>query len=289
MQSLIQSIKDAEAKKIAIGHFNISTVDALWGIFHGAKKLNMPIIIGVSEGERDFIGVKQTVALVKSIREEYSYPIYLNADHTYSLERIREVVEAGFDSVIFDGAKLNKEENLAKTKEAVEYVKSVNPEILVEAEIGYIGSSSKMLDEIPEGATADPSTMPTGAEAKNFVLQTGVDLISPAVGNIHGMLKHAQNPELNIQRIREIHQSAGVPLVLHGGSGISDQNFTEAIQAGISVIHINTEIRKAWRDATETSLAQNPDEVSPYKILQPAMDAVEQVVEQRLKLFSGME
>ena len=288
MQPLLQIIHETESNKIAIGHFNISTIDALWGIFHAAKKLDLPVVIGVSEGERDFVGIRQTVALVKSIREQYSYPIYLNADHTYSLERIKEVVEAGFDSVIFDGASLSKEENLTKTKEVVEYVKSINPEILVEAEIGYIGSSSKMLDEIPEGATASQDMMPTGEEVRIFVEKTGVDLLSPAVGNIHGMLKNSPNPELNIQRIQEIHDSAGVPLVLHGGSGISDQNFRDAIQAGISMIHINTEIRKAWRDATEKMLTDNHDEVAPYKILQPAMEAVEQVVEQRLKLFGGM-
>jgi len=103
----------------------------------------VPVIIGVSEGERDFVGVKQAVALVKSLREEYNYPIFLNADHTYSVERIKEVVDAGYDAVIFDGTKLSFEENIAETKKAVEYARSVNPEIIVEGEIGYIGSSSK--------------------------------------------------------------------------------------------------------------------------------------------------
>lgn len=287
MKSLIEVIQESETKKVAIGHFNISTIDALWGIFEAAKSLDVPVVIGVSEGERDFIGVIQTVALVTSIRDKYSYPIFVNADHTYSIERVKEAVEAGFDSVIIDGAKLPIEENTKLTKQAVELTKSLNWRVLVEAEVGYIGSSSKMLDEVPEDVMK--AAMPSGQDVKQFVEATGVDLISPAVGNVHGMVKNAKNPELHIDKIKEIRQEGGVPLVLHGGSGISDENFKEAIDAGISMIHINTEIRKAWRDATDTFLQENPDEVAPYKILKPAKEAVKQVVANRLKLYNGLE
>ena len=103
MKTLREYIADAESKKVAIGHFNISDSVALWAVFKGAKTLDLPVIIGASEGERDFIGVRQIAALVKSIREEYNYPIFLNADHTYSFERVKEAVDDGFDAVIFDG------------------------------------------------------------------------------------------------------------------------------------------------------------------------------------------
>jgi len=286
MKSLIEVIHQAQSSRVAIGHFNISNIEGFWGIFNAAKALNLPIVIGVSEGERDFVGVRQTVALVKSIRDQLDYPIYANADHTYSIERVQEAVEAGFDSVIIDGAKLPMEENIALTKQAVQVSKQINPQVLIEAEVGYIGTSSKMLDEVPEGVTAD--SMPTGQEVRDFVTVTGADLISPAVGNIHGMLKNASNPELHIDRISQIHQTAGVPLVLHGGSGIKDDNFKEAIKAGISMIHINTEIRKAWRDAAAKSFADNPEEVAPYKLMKSSVDAVQQVVTNRLKLFNQM-
>lgn len=284
MNSLYEAIQYADENKIALGHFNISTVEALWAIYDAAKSLDQPIVIGVSEGERDFIGVEQTVALVKSIRDKYKYPIFLNADHTYSIERVKEAVEAGFDSVIIDGAKLSMEENIKLTKEAVELTKSINWKVLVEAELGYIGSSSKLLDEVPEDVMK--AAMPSGADARKFVQETGVDLLSPAVGNVHGMVKNAANPELHIDKIKEIRQEGGVPLVLHGGSGISDDNFTQAIGAGISMIHINTEIRKAWREATDSFLRDNPDEVAPYKILKPAKEAIQQVVTDRLKLYT---
>jgi len=108
------------------------------------------------------------------------------------------------------------------------------------------------------------------------------------VGNIHGMLKHVKNPELNIGRIRQMREAAGVPLVLHGGSGISDENFKEAIAAGISTIHINTEIRRAYREGVERGLAENPDEIAPYRFMKPAVEAVQEVVLRRLQLFNNL-
>ena len=188
MKTLKETIKEAEKNGIAVGHFNISNIEGLHAVFNVAKKLNLPVIIGVSEGERDFIGVKQVVVLVKSLREENDYPIFLNADHTYSFEKVKEAVDAGFDSVIFDGAKLSMEENIRITKQCVEYAQKINPEILVEAELGFIGSSSKILDKIPEEVNLDKDSLTKPEEAKKFVKQTRINLFAPAVGNIHGML-----------------------------------------------------------------------------------------------------
>ncbi len=284
--NLRQVLKEAREGKRAVGHFNIANLEVLNGIFNAAKKLNLPVVIGVSEGERDFIGIKQAVALVKSLREEFDYPIFINADHTYSLERVKEAIDAGFDSVIFDGAKLPMEENIKITKECVDYARSVNPDALIEAELGYIGQSSKLLDEVPEGVSMNQLTTPE--DAKRFVEETGVDLFSPSVGNIHGMLKNVSNPNLNIDRIKEIKESVGVPLVLHGGSGITDDNFREAVEAGISLIHISTELRVAYKEAIKKSLEENPDEVAPYRIMKPVVFAVEEKVNQRLRLFNGI-
>ena len=204
MKTLKEYVLDAQEKKIAIGHFNISNIEGLWGVFHAAQALNVPVIIGVSEGERDFIGVHQVAALVKSIREQYNYPIFLNADHTYSFDRVKEVVDAGFDSVIFDGAQLSLEENITIAKKCVEYARSVNPNMLVEGELGYIGTSSKVLDSIPDGVNLDASQLTHPDVAKQFVDETGVDMLAPAVGNIHGMLRGGVDPKLNIERVAEI-------------------------------------------------------------------------------------
>ncbi len=287
MKKYIDYIKEAEEKGVAIGHFNISNIEGLWGIFNSARERDLPVIIGVSEGERDFIGVKQVAVLVKSIREEYDYPIFLNADHTYSFERVKEVVDAGYDSVIIDGANLPIEENIEMTKKSVEYARSVNPEILIEAEIGYIGSSSKMLDELPEGVAVTEELVTKPNEAKEFVQKTGIDLLAPAVGTVHGMMKEGLNPKLHIERIKEIRDACGVPLVLHGGSGSSDSDVGEAIKAGISIVHVSTELRIAYKNALKKTLENNPNELSPYKYMDFPMQEIERVSREKLNLFNS--
>lgn len=286
MKSLREYISEAEQKKIAIGHFNISNSEGFWAIVGTAKKLNLPVIIGVSEGERDFIGVKQVKALVDTVKAD-GLPVFLNADHTYSTERIKEVVDAGFDAVIIDEAEKSFEENLKTTKESVDYAKSKNPEILVEGELGFIGKSSKLLDKLPEGADVAGDNLTKPEEAKNFVEKTGLDLFAPAVGNIHGMVRGG-NPKLDIGRIKAIREAAGVPLVLHGGSGITDEEFKQAIAAGISIIHINTELRLAYKQGLQKSIMENPEEIAPYKYLRPARDAMQAVAEKRLALFANI-
>lgn len=285
MKTLREYIKEAEENKVAIGHFNISNLEALHGIYNAAKKLNLPVIIGLSEGEEDFVGINEAVALIQKIREVHNYPIFLNADHHSSFEKVKNSIDAGFDAVIIDGVKLSYEENVKLTKQCVEYAKEINKktdrDILVEAELGYIGSGSDIKEMIPEGVGLLTST----TEAKKFVEDTGVDLLAPSVGSIHGLVKSG-NPHINESRIKEIKKATNIPLVLHGGSGLRDEDFTNAIEAGISIVHINTEIRIAWKEAVEDFIKNNKDEINPSKILKGAMEAIEKIVEKRLKLFN---
>jgi len=289
IKTLREYINEAEIRGVAIGHFNVSNIEALHGIYNAAKKLNVPVIIGVSEGEEEFIGRDEIATLVKMIRERDNYPIFLNADHHYSFESVKDAINAGYDAAIIDAVKLPLEENIRLTQKCVEYARMVKPngnrDVLVEAEIGFIGQSSKLLDHVPEGVSEDTMTKPE--DAKSFVEMTGIDLLAPSVGNVHGMVKGG-NPRLDINRIKEIRKACGIPLVLHGGSGITDADFTEAIKAGISLIHINTEIRVAYKKALEKYLEENPNEVAPYKILKSAEEAIEQVVYNRLKLFNHL-
>jgi len=287
MKTLRETIGWAKENKIAVGHFNISTLDQLSGIFQAARALTAPVIIGVSEGERDFIGIHQSVALIRSLREQYDYPIFLNADHTYSVERCKEAVDAGFDSVIFDGAKLSMEENIKATRAVVEYARASGRDMLVEGELGYIGSSSEVRDALPAGAALAEGELTTVADAQRFVAETGIDLFSPAIGSVHGMLRSMPDPDLNIGRLAEIAAAVKTPLVLHGASGLRDENVAEAIRSGISLVHISTELRVAWRNAVKLSLQQQEDEVAPYKILRPAVTEVEKVAEKKLALFNA--
>lgn len=289
MLSFKEYILQAVANHSAIGHFNISTLDGVWAVVDTAKDLGVPVIIGVSEAERDYVGVSEIVAVIRTIRESRKQPVFLNADHTYSLERVKEVIDAGFDSVIFDGAKLSLEENIKITKQCVEYARQVEQKtgrsVLVEGEIGFIGSSSKVLDVIPEGVAVGESMMTKVGEASQFVKETGVDLLAPAVGNIHGLVRGG-DPDLNIGRIKEIGESSGVPLVLHGASGNTPDDIKSSIKAGVAIVHVNTELRLAYRNGLVKALSENPDEIAPYKYLKPAKIAMQKVVEDKLRLLS---
>lgn len=285
MYTLKNVIEEARQGQYALGHFNISDSEQLRAVFSAAQELQAPVVIGVSEGERDFIGVRQIVALVKSLRDEHNYPIFLNADHSYSFERVKEAIDAGFDAVIFDGNKVTPEENISITKQCVAYARSVNPEIVVEAELGNIGMSSKLLDEIPEGVEITDDKLTKPEELRAFVEATGVDLVAPAVGNLHGMLVSGEEPKLNLGRIKELAEVSTAPLVLHGGSGSTDDDFRGAIAAGIRIVHINTEIRLAYRRGIEAGLSADAKEVAPYRFMQKGVDAVKDTVLERLRLF----
>ncbi len=286
MHALRDVLQRTQTNGIAIGHFNISDFVQLKAVFSSAQKLDVPVMVGASEGEREFIGVRQIAALVRSLREEYDFPIFLNADHTHSLEGALEAARAGFDAIVFDRSSLPFEENVRQTKEAVDALKAINPAILVEGEIGDIGTGSEIHEEAPHL----PNQLSSPVEAKQFVDSTGVDVLAPAVGNMHGMLQSMVQGDtkkrLDIPRIAQIKSAAQVPLTLHGGSGTDDEDLQKAIAAGINIIHINTELRVAWRRGLEEGLAKQPHQVVPYKILPFAVEAVKQVVTSRLQLFN---
>jgi fructose-bisphosphate aldolase, class II len=287
MKTLREVLQEADSKAVAIGHFNISDLVALKASFDSAAELQVPVIVGTSEGEREFMGVHQAAALVKSLRDEFDFPIYLNADHTHSLKSAIEAAKAGYDWIVFDISTLPFDENIRQTKSAVEQLKSINPNILIEGEIGDIGSGSEIHD------LSANATLTTPAEAKQFVSETRVDTLAPAVGNHHGMSKAIAAGEarkhLNIDRIREIKAATNTFLTLHGASGTDDGDLQKAIAAGITVVHINTEIRLAWRRGFDKAFAQQPTEIVPYKILPNVVNTMKETVKARLQLFSASQ
>jgi len=287
LQTLKDALQQAQKTRMALGHFNVADLVLLKAVFQAARDLNTPVLVGASEGEREFAGTRQLAALVASLREEFDFPIFLNADHTHSLAKAMEAVKAGFDAVVFDLSSLPIEENARQTRAAVEALKSINPAVLVEGEIGNIGTGS----EIHEDALSPPQPLTTAAEAREFVAETRVDILAPAVGNSHGMRRSMvtgqEKKHLDIERIREIKAATGLPLTLHGGSGTLDEDFRRAICAGITVVHINTELRVAWRRGLEAGLDAQKEQVVPYKILPSVVQAVQQVASSRLQLFTN--
>jgi fructose-bisphosphate aldolase class II len=289
MPELRTILQDAQKNGVAVGHFNIADFLMLKAIFESAYALTVPVIIGVSEGERKFVGVHQTSALVRSLREEFDFPIFLNADHTHSLDSAVEAAKAGYDAIVFDLSALPIDENIRQTQAAIKKLKAINPAILIEGEIGDIGTGSQIHDAAPDLSKG----LTTPEDAKRYVEEAGVDILAPAVGNMHGMLQSMvqgkTRKRLDLNRIAQIKAATQALITLHGASGTDDEDLRKAIAAGINIVHINTEIRVAWRRGLEESLKTQPQEVVPYKILPGVVDSIRRVATSRLKLFNKLD
>lgn len=266
-------------------HFNISTLEQLKAIVNVGIRLSAPLHIGTSEGEAGYIGLRQSVALIRAVREETGFPVFLNADHFKSVEMAKKAIDAGYDSVNIDLSEKSYKENFDGTKEVVMYAKRKNPSISVEGELGYLRGSSKLQKEIIE---IRPEDMVDVAEAEKYVAETGIDRLAPAIGNIHGIA--ANKPNLDFERIHSLREKlpARVAIVLHGGSGIADDDIKKAISLGTNNVHINTEIRVAYAQALRAALAKNPEETTPYKIFSPVIVAMEKIIEDKVRLFGAV-
>lgn len=288
MNSLRKILERAQNDGVAVGHFNIADFVMLKAVFGAAQEIKVPVMVGASEGERKFLGVHQISAIVRSLREEFDFPIFLNADHTHSLAGAVEAAKAGFDSIVFDLSALPLDENARQTKDAVEILKGINPSILIEGEIGDIGTGSEIHDAAPDLSKG----LTTPEEAKQYVDATGIDILAPAVGNMHGMLhsmvQGKMKKRLDLTRIAQIKSVTGILLTLHGASGTDDEDLRKAIAAGINIVHINTELRVAWRRGLEEGLSKQPQEVVPYKILPAVVEEVKRTATSRLKLFNQL-
>lgn len=284
MQALRDAIADYQQRRQALGHFNISDSNQLHAIALAVQQTGLPAIVGLSEGEREYFDLARARAVIDSYQKEGT-PLWLNADHTYSFAKAKAAIDAGVDSIVVDGAKMPLAENIGLVDQVVQYARGSGRDVVVEGELGYIGTSSKQLDSLPEGVTEDNLT--TVEDALAFVRGTKVDCFAPAVGNVHGMLKNAAEPRLHPDRVKAIAGAVGLPLVLHGASGNTPGDIRACIEAGVAIVHINTEFRVAYRDGLKESLANNPDEVAPYKFLAPVEEKLEAFIAAKLRLFAG--
>ena len=285
MTSIRSMLERARIAHRGVGHFNISDSNQLKAIANAARETGLPVVVGLSEGEREFLPLAQVRGMIDCYRAE-GLQMFLNADHTYSFDKARDAIDAGVDSIVVDGAKLSYAENVKLVSLVVIYARGSGSDVVVEGELGYIGQSSQVIDRLPEGAAVTEAMMTKPEELHRFAIETGVDAMAPAVGNVHGIVSSGQ-PKLSIERIKALVAESPVPLVLHGGSGSSDEEFREAVAAGIAMIHINTELRLTYRHGIERGLASMPHEAAPYKFLAPAVEDMSAYVAQKLRLFSG--
>lgn len=285
MSTLRQILTRAHKEKWAVPHFNVSDYEQFRGVCEAAAALRAPIMLGTSEGERKFIGLRQAVALVRAFREEFRIPIFLNADHTKSVAAAKKAVNAGYDSIHIDLSRESWAKNVAGTREIVRYARKKNHTISVEGELGYIVTESSKIYK--KKIVVDPSTFTKPDEAKRFVRETGVDRFAPAVGNLHGIA--ANRPRLDFKLINKLRVTipAHVALVLHGGSGNTPQAFKKATKAGINNIHISTELRIAYAQGLRTAQKTLRSELAPYKLAAPVVEAVRKKTEYFIKLFGA--
>jgi len=283
MKNLKFYLDKAQKEGFAIPQFNFSDFTQVKAIVAVAEKMKSPIILGNSEGESKFFGLKEAVAIRNVLRKKTGLPIFLNLDHGKSFEYAKEAINAGYDMVHFDGSKLPLEENIKLTKQVAKY--AFWKFCLVEGEVGKIGTdASKVYTEKLEIKESD---LTNPEDAKKFVGATDVDLLAVGIGNFHGVQSFGLNPNLRINALRNIKNAVGdTGLVLHGGSGTPEEDIKEAIKLGIVKININTELRLAFANGLRQALT-TIDEIVPYKFLVEAQKEVEKIVELKINLFGS--
>lgn len=273
----------AEKQGWAIGQFNFSAYTQLVAIVEAAKELKSPVILGTSEGESKFFGLKQAVAVKKAFQEETGLPLFLNLDHGKSFKYVKEAIDAGYDMVHFDGSKLPLKENIKITQKVVKYAKKKG--VLVEGELGImITDSSKVYFKKLKTEEKD---LTNPVESAKYIDKTKVDLLAISIGTFHGIEASGINPHLKLDRLKEIKKKTGkIPLVLHGGSGTPENDVKKSIKLGITKININTELRLAYSGNLRRALG-DADKTTPYKYLPEVGGSVQRVVEKKIKLFGS--
>ena len=276
-------LQKAREGKYAVGQFNINNLEWTKAILLTAQENNSPVILGVSEGAGKYMGgYKTVVRMVNGLIEELNItvPVAVHLDHG-SYDGAKKVIEAGFSSVMFDGSHYSIEENVAKTKEIIEIANAKG--ISVEAEVGSIGGEEDGV--VGSGEVADPN------ECK-LIADLGVDMLAAGIGNIHG--KYPANwTGLNFEALAAINDAtAGMPLVLHGGTGIPADMIQKAISLGVSKINVNTECQLAFAEATRKYIEAGKDlegkGFDPRKLLAPGFEAIKQTVKEKMELFGSI-
>lgn len=279
-------MKRAREEHFAVGAFNVDNQETLIAICRAAQKLNSPVLVEVSQGEVDAIGLENMRCMVDNYKEEMGVEMFINLDHSPSVENAKKGIDAGFEFIHIDVSQANHdatdEEIIAATKEVVEYAKRTGA--LVESEPHYFGGSSNVhneeinYDEIKK-------TFSNPERAKAFVEATGIDTFAAAIGNLHG--KYPVPKELDLDLLRKIREAIPCNISLHGGSGTPLHFFEEAAKIGVSKVNINSDMRYAFRTTLEKVLAENTKEFAIPKIIKPVIDAVQLVVEEKIHAFGS--
>ncbi|MGM9874114.1 MAG: class II fructose-1,6-bisphosphate aldolase [Bacilli bacterium] len=275
--SMKEMLLKAKEGHYAVGQFNINNVEWVGAILDEVQELKAPVILGVSEGASKYMGGPNTVVgMIRGyiLDKGITVPVAIHLDHGSSVEVCKKMIDAGFTSVMIDASHFPLEENIAKTKEVVEYAHK-RGDISVEAELGRVGGQEEHV--VAETMYAVPE------ECVKMVKETGIDCLAPALGSVHGPYKG--EPKLGFKEMQEIAGLVDLPLVLHGGSGIPDFQIKKAIECGTCKINVNTECQQEWTKIVREVVAKDANVYDPRKIIGPGKAGIKAVVKAKCEVF----
>lgn len=272
-------IWDAYRHKYAVGSFNVINMEFLEAIIGAAERMYSPVILAIAEVHFPYVNIENITPAIRDVARRARVPVVIHLDHGTSFEAIIRALRAGFTSVMFDGSLLPFEENVNRTREIVKICHAVG--VTVEAELGHVTGGEGGTDE---GQSLSPEEYYTRVdEAEEFVRRTGVDCLAVAVGTVHGLYKG--EPHLDFDRLARLNDTLRIPLVLHGGTGLSPHDFRKAISLGVAKINFYTGMSVAACDAIRESLKQKPDTIDFPGLMQDCKRSIQRVVEQNMEIF----
>jgi ketose-bisphosphate aldolase len=277
--TLKEILAETRRGNYAVGGFNFNGYEDAQGMVNGAMEKHSPIILMASVSSCNYIGIKQVAGMVRGMAETVSIPVCLHLDHATDIEYIKTAIKEGFTSVMIDASSLDYESNIRNSRAVAEFAK--NYRCSVEAELGKVGGKEEQIqvDDI-SAAFTDPADVP------RFVEETGIDALAIAFGSVHGFYK--SEPKLDFDRLRKILALTSCPLVLHGGTGIPEDDFRKCVKMGMSKINVGTEFKKAFSDTLRKMCAELPEsQFDPKKYMQPVKDICAEIVKGKIDIFGS--
>lgn len=272
--------ENAQKLNYTVGAFNAHNLEMLPDMIRAAKEIGAPIIIQTSVDTAKYIGMDVLVSVVKSIADHEMVDAVLHLDHARNFDDIKQAIDSGFTSVMFDGSHLPFKENILKTKAVVEYAHRLGAS--VEGELGTIGGTEEGIH-----VDANDKVYTKPEDALQFVKETGVDALAIAIGTNHGQFK--SKTEVNIPLLKEIHHVVDVPLVIHGGTGVKEEDYPELINNGIRKFNVGTELLVAWNTAAKSTFTATEVNRSLRHNVIPANEQVKAIIKHKMKLFMNLD
>jgi fructose-bisphosphate aldolase, class II len=285
-QKARHAMQRAREQHFALGAFNLDNQETLIAVARAAKAKNAPLMVEVSQGEVDALGIENVRDMVDNYKEQYGIEMYINLDHSPTVAGAIAGIEAGFEFIHIDISQARHdatvEDIITETRQIVDYARLTGA--MVESEPHYFGGGSNVFTEAFDYAEVK-KTFTTPESARAFVEATGIDTFAAAIGNLHG--KYPVPKKLDIDLLREIRAAIDCNISLHGGSGTPGHYFVDAVKIGVGKININSDMRMAYRNTLEQVLAQNKSEYAVVKLMDEVIDAVQLVVESKIEMFGA--